>query len=118
MFQFIGQKLGIKLENWEEDALENRLDRLGLAFIEFNEFNEFSGRYGLDWGEELLANDLEEQLEKKLKDLKGQVEQEVRHPIPLPVVISISGCVRSAILFCDFLGFRRASPSLRCRFWR
>jgi hypothetical protein len=41
-FQFIQHKMEIKLENWEEDALEGRLDRLGMAFIEFNEFNEFS----------------------------------------------------------------------------
>lgn len=42
MFQFINKKLEIQLENWEEDALEGRLDRLGMAFIEFNEMNEFS----------------------------------------------------------------------------
>ena len=48
------------MENWEEDALEGRLDRLGMAFVEFNEFNEFSREYGLDWeGEPLLENDLE-----------------------------------------------------------
>jgi len=40
-FQFINKKLDIKLEDWEEDAIEMRLDRLGMAFIEFNEFNEF-----------------------------------------------------------------------------
>jgi hypothetical protein len=37
-----------------------------MAFIEFNTFNEFSGLYGLDWGEELLADDLEEKLEREL----------------------------------------------------
>lgn len=42
LFQFISKKMQIKLENWEEDALESRLDRLGMAFIEFNEFNEFT----------------------------------------------------------------------------
>jgi hypothetical protein len=42
LFKFIDEKLLIKLDNWEEDALEGRLDRLGMAFIEFNEFNEFS----------------------------------------------------------------------------
>ena len=46
LFQFIQHKLQIKLDNWEEDALEGRLDRLGMAFIEFNEFNEFSLDYG------------------------------------------------------------------------
>ena len=55
------------MENWEEDALEGRLDRLGMAFVEFNEFNEFSQEYGLDWeGEPLLENDLEDQLDQKL----------------------------------------------------
>jgi len=49
MFQFIKNNLEISLENWEEDALESRLDRLGMAFIEFNEFNEFSQEYGIDW---------------------------------------------------------------------
>ena len=66
MFQFLDKKLMIKLEDREEDSLENRLDKLGMAFIEFNEFNEFSLAYGLEWGERLLENDLEEQLEKKL----------------------------------------------------
>jgi hypothetical protein len=66
LFQFIDKKLNIKMRNWEEDSIENRLDRLGLAFIEFNEFNEFSQSYNIDWGEALQENDLEAQLEKKL----------------------------------------------------
>jgi hypothetical protein len=37
-----------------------------MAFIEFNEFNEFSQDYGLDWGEPLLQNDLEDILHAKL----------------------------------------------------
>lgn len=41
LFHFIEFDLKIKLAGWEEDALESRLDRLGMAFIEFNEFNEF-----------------------------------------------------------------------------
>jgi hypothetical protein len=41
LFKFINKNLGILLENWEEDAIEGRLDKLGMAFIEFNEFNEF-----------------------------------------------------------------------------
>lgn len=65
LFQFIANKLKIKLENWEEDAIESRLDRLGLAFVEFNAFNEFSKEYGLNWGEAVLDNGLEEQLEAK-----------------------------------------------------
>ena len=37
-----------------------------MAFIEFNEFNEFCLEYGLDWGEEIIDNDLESILEAKL----------------------------------------------------
>ena len=67
LFQFLENKLKVnKLEEREEDALENRLDKLGMAFIEFNEFNEFSRAYGLEWDDQLIAGDLEEQLEKKL----------------------------------------------------
>lgn len=66
LFQFLYNDLDMKLENWEEDALENRLDRLGLAFIEFNEFNEFSMMYDIDFGEKLIENDLEDQLEAKI----------------------------------------------------
>lgn len=65
LFQYVEHILSIKLENWEEDALEGRLDRLGFAFIEFNEFNEFTMDYGVDWNEELLENDLEDQLDAK-----------------------------------------------------
>lgn len=54
------------MKNWEEDALETRLDRLGMAFIEFNEFNEFCMSYGIDFGEPLLENDLEDILDEKL----------------------------------------------------
>jgi len=56
----------IKLENWEEDDLELRLDRLGSAYILFNEFNEFSIEYDLNWGEHLLETDIEDKLEQKL----------------------------------------------------
>ena len=66
LFQFITKKMQIKLENWEEDALEARLDRLGFAFIEFNEFNEFSGEYGINWKEKLLETDLEDILDAKI----------------------------------------------------
>lgn len=65
-FQFVSKRLQISLEDWEEDALELRLDRLGMAFIEFNEFNEFSLDHGLSWGEALLENDLEDQLDAKI----------------------------------------------------
>lgn len=66
LFQFIQKKMEISLENWEEDAIEGRLDRLGMAFIEFNEFNEFSQDYGIDWGEELIEGDLEDILDAKM----------------------------------------------------
>ena len=56
----------IKLEVWEEDALEGRLDRLGFAFIEFNEFNEFTMEYDIDWKEKLLETDLEDILDAKI----------------------------------------------------
>ena len=66
LFQFIEHQLGIKLKNFEEDALEGRLDRLSMAFIEFNEFNEYSMEYGIDWGEDLLETDMEDILDQKL----------------------------------------------------
>jgi hypothetical protein len=66
LFQFIQHKMDIKLENWEEDALEGRLDRLGMAFIEFNEFNEFSIEYGISWGEPLIEGDMEDILDAKM----------------------------------------------------
>lgn len=66
LFQFIETRLKISLQNWEEDAIEGRLDRLGLAFIEFNEFNEFCMEFGFDWGEPLLDIDLEDILDAKL----------------------------------------------------
>ena len=65
-FQFIQHTLKIELHNWEEDALEGRLDRLGMAFIEFNEFNEFCLDYNIDFGEPLLETDLEDILDAKL----------------------------------------------------
>lgn len=65
-FSFIGNKLRITLAPFEMDALETRLDRLGMAFIEFNEFNEFCMLYGINWGEPLIENDLEKILDDKL----------------------------------------------------
>ena len=43
-----------------------RLDRLGMAFVEFNEFNEFTMDYDVNWGEPLLENDLEDILDAKI----------------------------------------------------
>ena len=37
-----------------------------MAFIEFNEWNEFCMEFDIDWGEKLLENDLENELEMKL----------------------------------------------------
>ena len=56
----------IKLANWEEDQLESRLDRLGMAYIEFNEFNEFCLEYGINWGEQLLETDNEAILDARI----------------------------------------------------
>lgn len=66
LFHFIEFDLKLKLQNWEEDAIESRLDRLGMAFIEFNEFNEFCMEYGIDFGEPLLETDLEDILDEKI----------------------------------------------------
>ena len=66
LFTFIELDLKIKMHNWEEDALEHRLDRLGMAFIEFNEFNEFCMEHNIDFGEPLLETDLEEILDEKI----------------------------------------------------
>ena len=41
-FNFIDQKLKIKMKCFEKDAIESRLDKLSMAFIEFNEMNEFA----------------------------------------------------------------------------
>lgn len=66
LFYFIEHELKIKLQNWEEDGLEGRLDRLGMAFIEFNEFNEFCMPYGIDFQEDLLETDMEDILDQKI----------------------------------------------------
>lgn len=66
LFHFVEFDLKIKLKNWEEDGLEGRLDRLGMAFIEFNEFNEFCLPYKIDFGEPLLETDLEDILDEKI----------------------------------------------------
>ena len=65
-FQFIQHKVSIELNVWEEDALEFRLDRLLMAYIEFNEFNEFCMQYGINWGEPLIENDNEAILDARL----------------------------------------------------
>ena len=47
----------MRLNNWEEDALESHLDPLQAAHIEFNQFNKFSVQNGISWGEYLMEND-------------------------------------------------------------
>jgi hypothetical protein len=58
--------MDLQFEEWEKSSLEGRLDRLGLAFIDFSEFNEFSFNYGMNWGEEPVDNDIEAQVEAKM----------------------------------------------------
>ena len=41
-----------------------RLDRMGLAFIDFNEFRKFCSEYNIDMGESLNLEDLEELIEQ------------------------------------------------------
>ena len=59
-FNFIEKDLKLELDNWEEEALCQRLDQMGMAFFEFNEVNEFFTEYGLNTNEKILENDLEE----------------------------------------------------------
>ena len=66
LFQYIEHDMKIKMNSWEKDSLEGRLDRLGFAFIEFNEFNEFCMEFGINFGEELVETDLEDMLDQKI----------------------------------------------------
>jgi hypothetical protein len=55
------------MKKWENDALESRLDRLGLAYIDFWEFVEFAEGYGVIFNEpNRPENDTEQILEAKL----------------------------------------------------
>lgn len=58
--------MDLQFEEWEKASLEERLDQLGLAFIDFNEFNEFTFNYGMNWGEEAVDNDVEAQVRAKM----------------------------------------------------
>ena len=59
-FNFMEYKLNIQMKGFEKDALESRLDRLSMAFIEFNEMNEFAQEYEINFFDEtLIENDLE-----------------------------------------------------------
>jgi hypothetical protein len=42
-----------------------RLDKMGLAFIDYNEFRKFCSEYNIELGESLNLEDLEELIEKK-----------------------------------------------------
>lgn len=53
----------ITLDDWYKDVIESRLDRMGLAFIEFTEFAHFLQGFNVSFNEELPEMDLEEQLE-------------------------------------------------------
>lgn len=60
LYEFIEKKLKINIEDWEKDALESRLDKLGIALIEFNEFNKFCLIYEINWDEDIIENDLKD----------------------------------------------------------
>jgi len=42
-----------------------RLDKMGLAFIDYNEFRKFCSEYNIELGESLNLEYLEELIEKK-----------------------------------------------------
>ena len=65
-FEFCVANLGLKLRNWEKDILEEKLDRLGFAFIDFPEYAEFCEEYGFSFGEELPQTHLDDILDQKL----------------------------------------------------
>jgi hypothetical protein len=65
-FKYLQETLKLELADWEIDQLENRLDRFGMAFINFNEFNQFCLEYDISWEEELQAVSLDSALEAKL----------------------------------------------------
>ena len=55
---------GYKPQDWEKDAIELRLDKMGLAFIDYNEFRKFCSDYNIDLGESLNLEDQEEIIEQ------------------------------------------------------
>jgi hypothetical protein len=66
-FNHVEFDLKINLKEWENDALESRLDRLGLAFIEYWEFVEFAEDYDIQFDEpERPELDTEAIMEAKL----------------------------------------------------
>ena len=58
-------KDGYKPQDWEKDAIEMRLDRMGLAYIDFNEFRKFCNDYNIDLGESLNLEDKEDEMEEQ-----------------------------------------------------
>ena len=50
-------KDSFKPKEWQKDAIEMRLDKMGLAFIDFNEFRKFCTEYNIEMGESLNLED-------------------------------------------------------------
>lgn len=66
-FNIIEFDLKIQLKEWESDAIESRLDRLGLAYFDYWEFVEFMEGYGVEFDEpERPELDTEELVQAKL----------------------------------------------------
>ena len=65
-FYYLEYELNIKLSLQEQNELESRLDRFGMAYIEFNNFNEFCMDFEMDWGEPVHKEDSDDVLEYQL----------------------------------------------------
>jgi hypothetical protein len=52
--------LKLNLEHWEKDALEEKLDRLGFAYIDLHEYAEFCDEYDIDLGIQIEETHYEE----------------------------------------------------------
>jgi hypothetical protein len=66
-FNHLEFDLKVRLKDWESDALESRLDRLGLAYVDYWEFVEFMEDFEVVFDEpERPELDVEAQLEAKL----------------------------------------------------
>ena len=65
-FYYLEYELNIKLSLQEQNELESRLDRFGMAYIEFNNFNEFCKDFEMDWGEPVHKEDSDDVLEYQL----------------------------------------------------
>lgn len=66
-FNHVEFDIKCNLKVWESDALETRLDRLGLAYIDYWEFVEFCDMYEVDIGEQERPDlDTEQIMQEKL----------------------------------------------------